>query len=127
MRLLFFFPLRHRVHLGSPGSSQLLGPGVRDVCFPPLLPDSRGDHQRVLQPHGEASPQRSHPVGIQGERSQPSAHHAYGVGGSRGFRCMLDAHPDHGPGAVAGLQLGQRPDGGVYALLHCPWLRQQQP
>lgn len=109
------------MHLSSPGSS------VRDVCFPSLLPDSCGDHQRVLQPHGEAPPQRSHPIGIQGERSQPSAHHAHGAGGSRGFRCVLDAHPDHGPGAITGIQIRQRPNGGVHALLHRPGLRQQQP
>ncbi len=53
---IFFIPHRHWVHLGSPGSSQLLGPSVRDMRFPALLPDSCSDHQRLLQPHGEAPP-----------------------------------------------------------------------
>lgn len=115
------------MHLGPARPSQLLGPSVWYMHLPPLLSFSRGDHQCVLQPDGETSPKRPHPFGVQGERPQPSAHHAHGTGGGRRLHRVLDTHPYHGPGAVAGLQPRQRSDGGVHAFLHRPGLRQQQP
>ena len=118
---------RHRVHHRTSRPTQLLGPGVWHVRVPLLLPDPRGHHQRVLQPDGEASAQRAHPVRLQGEGPQPAAHHAHGSGGGGRVRGVLDAGADHGAGQDAGLQPAQPADGGAHALLHCAGLRQQQP